>query len=603
MDIVTIIIIVVIIVILCLLFAFYGVVICEGFKSIKSQEGSSLHSHSNKNPSSNQLISLNFPQSGKHLGTLEWFYNFYIVSQDSDPTSQATWLLQRNSSPIIQLLYPNLSPTQKIVPFINTIVAVRLLGGWAKNKKPLPQYDIVSMDGNNNLVYRWNLLKERLDPIVTNNYIPFIMLENVPYCFVSGPPYTLTSYGQGLPPKNPVLYGQFIKAMCQQLLTLYGQQVNNWRFQVWHEENGKSDYLGTMEQYLQMYDYSAEAIKSVFSNAKIGLGHFIDPIGTIIWPASKAVQHCINGKNYATGKIGSPCDFLGVSMYGIYKKPYYYQGRSPDFLITEQVVPFFQSLKALSPTLRSIPVEIMEFGPYINEQGAQSIDPGVWGAAYTHQCYINALNGNINKIYQWASEETIGKNTKPGIQLLHGVGWLLSFFDLFLNGQTQTISAHGSVSGTVIKALSSEINNNLYLAVSSFNPNRNKGSTEKVSLIISPLVLQVSNINTTDIIEWNLNASTSIYDIIYGDLKQNNHLRPYPNNLINTVRNMATSQGVSWVISRASQYYQQQTQSLQSQSFNRPGNNININTHNNTLQFNFNLETPSIKIIQLTTKS
>src|SRR5207249_11481516 len=60
-----------------------------------------------------------------------------------------------------------------------------------------------------------------------------------------------------------------------------------------------------------LYDYAADAVKRALPTAKIGGANVA---GTSSAGAIKFlndfIQHCISGKNYATGKTGSPLDLV-----------------------------------------------------------------------------------------------------------------------------------------------------------------------------------------------------------------------------------------------------------------------------------------------------
>ena len=70
-------------------------------------------------------------------------------------------------------------------------------------------------------------------------------------------------------------------------------------------------WKGTPEEYNKLYDYTVDAVRRALPNAKVG-----GPATT--GPARKAagdylrqfLEHCANGKNFVTGKTGTPLDFI-----------------------------------------------------------------------------------------------------------------------------------------------------------------------------------------------------------------------------------------------------------------------------------------------------
>ena len=106
------------------------------------------------------------------------------------------------------------------IPFADGLSVVRLLGGWEDKKLPADRRndpnDLVFRDDAGVLHYRWNLLKARLDPFVTNGYIQLtLVMDNVPYCLAKSP--TQGNYGQVAPPGNDQEWYAFIRDMCREM--------------------------------------------------------------------------------------------------------------------------------------------------------------------------------------------------------------------------------------------------------------------------------------------------------------------------------------------------------------------------------------------------
>jgi xylan 1,4-beta-xylosidase len=91
----------------------------------------------------------------------------------------------------------------------------------------------------------------------------------------------------------------------------YGKaQVETWSWELWNEPD-IAYWKGTPEEYDKLYDYTADAVRRALPNAKVG-----GPATT--GPARKAagdylrqfLEHCANGKNFVTGRTGTPLDFI-----------------------------------------------------------------------------------------------------------------------------------------------------------------------------------------------------------------------------------------------------------------------------------------------------
>src|SRR5687767_7455557 len=84
---------------------------------------------------------LNFSSQNNYISSLSSFWNTRVVPERF--LQLGSYFLKRSTSPVVQILYPDIDPEKKIVPFVNFIATVRLLGGWASQGQPLPNEDIV----------------------------------------------------------------------------------------------------------------------------------------------------------------------------------------------------------------------------------------------------------------------------------------------------------------------------------------------------------------------------------------------------------------------------------------------------------------------------
>jgi xylan 1,4-beta-xylosidase len=86
----------------------------------------------------------------------------------------------------------------------------------------------------------------------------------------------------------------------------YGKaEVEGWYWEVWNEPN-IFYWKGKPEEYHKLYDYSVDAVKRALPTARVGgpetagAGKFLEEF----------LDHCLRGKNHATGKAGAPLDFI-----------------------------------------------------------------------------------------------------------------------------------------------------------------------------------------------------------------------------------------------------------------------------------------------------
>lgn len=170
---------------------------------------------------------------------------------------------------------------------------VRMVGGIRKvvngvSHKDL-DFDPCLYDSiNNTYVYRWEPLIERLNKVVNSQTeILQIALDQPPWAFQHG--YTfipegtrdninfrenekMSIYGNSLPPADKQAYHDFIKALMTKLVETYGEeQVSKWRFRVGSEIETPDHWYGTKQDFIEHFENTEKAVRSVLPNAIIGL--------------------------------------------------------------------------------------------------------------------------------------------------------------------------------------------------------------------------------------------------------------------------------------------------------------------------------------------
>jgi xylan 1,4-beta-xylosidase len=93
----------------------------------------------------------------------------------------------------------------------------------------------------------------------------------------------------------------------------YGQaEVQQWYWEVWNEPN-ISYWKGTPQEYYKLYDYAVDGVRRALPTARVGGPEQAGGGGKFL---HDFLQHCIDGPNEATGKTGSPIDFISFHAKG-----------------------------------------------------------------------------------------------------------------------------------------------------------------------------------------------------------------------------------------------------------------------------------------------
>jgi xylan 1,4-beta-xylosidase len=171
---------------------------------------------------------------------------------------------------------------------------------------------------NGTPVYTWTTLDQIYDSVKALGMTVIVEISGMPTALASG---TRTAFWyNGLtmnitPPKDYTKWRDLVKALVLHMEQRYGVDEirNNWAFEVWNEPNLRNTFFtGTIDDYLKMYDYAAEGVRLADSLCKVG-GPATSG-GDPGW-IDQFSSHVVSGTNYATGKVGSKCDFVSYHRY------------------------------------------------------------------------------------------------------------------------------------------------------------------------------------------------------------------------------------------------------------------------------------------------
>ena len=185
-----------------------------------------------------------------------------------------------------------------------------------------------SEDASGKAVYDWTIVDRIIDTYLERKMKPLVEIGFMPQALSSKPepykhnwkpgdPYGDIYTGWAYPPKDYAKWGELVYQWVKHSVEKYGRrEVESWWWEVWNEPD-ITYWRGTPEEYHKLYDYAADAVKRALPTARIGGPHSTGP-GS---PRAAAflrnfLEHVIRGKNYATGKTGSPLDYIGFHAKG-----------------------------------------------------------------------------------------------------------------------------------------------------------------------------------------------------------------------------------------------------------------------------------------------
>ena len=186
---------------------------------------------------------------------------------------------------------------------------------------------VYSEDAEGRPRYDWTILDRIFDAYKERGVRPMVQIGFMPEAMSTHPePYrhdwtpggkASISTGWAYPPKDYAKWAELVYQWVRHDIDRYGKaEVETWYWEVWNEPNILY-WRGTPEEYRKTYDYAADAVKRALPTARVGGPHVA---GTKSPEATKFLrdflEHCLWGKNHATGETGSPLDFVAFHAKG-----------------------------------------------------------------------------------------------------------------------------------------------------------------------------------------------------------------------------------------------------------------------------------------------
>ncbi len=130
---------------------------------------------------------------------------------------------------------------------------------------------IYNEDDEGSPVYNFQNLDKIYDFFLSCGCRPFVELSFMPEKLASGPETCFKYKGNTTPPADEEKWRELIRAFAAHLLDRYGvNEVLSWYFEVWNEPNLDYFWRGGLEGYLRLYQVTAEALKSVHPQLRVG---------------------------------------------------------------------------------------------------------------------------------------------------------------------------------------------------------------------------------------------------------------------------------------------------------------------------------------------
>jgi xylan 1,4-beta-xylosidase len=289
--------------------------------------------------------------------------------------------------------------------------------------------NIYTEDASGKPVYDWTIVDRIFDTYVERGMKPLaqigfmpqaLSVKQEPYLhhWKPGDKYSDIFTGWAHPPKDYDKWSELVYQWAHHCEERYGKaEVDTWLWEVWNEPNG-GYWQGTPEEYQKLYDYATAGLRRALPNARVGGPHSTGPgSAQAAGFLRKFLDHAVRGKNYATGQVGSPLDYIGFHAKG-----------SPRFVEDSVVMGIEKQLTDLAkgfeiiasyPELKGKPVIIGESDP----EGCAACSSRV----YPQNAY---RNGVMYSSYTAAvMPRHLDLAAKYGVNLMGAVTWAFEFED------------------------------------------------------------------------------------------------------------------------------------------------------------------------------
>lgn len=230
--------------------------------------------------------------------------------------------------------------------------------------------NIYTEDAQGRPVYDWTIVDRIFDTYRARGVRPYVEIGFMPEALSTHPePYqhewragrsgqTLTT-GWAYPPDDYAKWAELVHQWVLHCVARYGRaEVETWYWEVWNEPNLDIYWRGTPEEFYRLHDLAIDAVRRALPTARVGGPDVAGPGGAFM---DGFLRHVTEGKNYATGAIGTPTDFLSFHAKG---QPSFVDGHV-RLGIAAQLRGIDEGFAKIGgvPALRSKPIVIGESDP------------------------------------------------------------------------------------------------------------------------------------------------------------------------------------------------------------------------------------------------
>ncbi|WP_165253604.1 GH39 family glycosyl hydrolase [Paludisphaera soli] len=277
-------------------------------------------------------------------------------------------------------------------------------------------------DADGRPIYDWTIVDRIFDAYLERGVKPYVQIGFMPkemsvkpepyqHRWTPRAKYDEIYTGWAYPPKDYEKWGELVYQWAKHCVDKYGRaEVESWYWEAWNEPN-IGYWRGTPEEFYKLNDHAVAAVRRALPTARVGGPEAAGGGGR--W-THDFLEHCLRGTNAATGKVGTPLDFVSFHAKGAPSvvDGHVRMGISAHLKTMDQAF----RLVASFPELRKTPIIIGESDPE--------------GCAACQGPQFGYRNGTMYSSYTAASfPRKLELAERAGVNLEGALTWAFEFED------------------------------------------------------------------------------------------------------------------------------------------------------------------------------
>jgi xylan 1,4-beta-xylosidase len=264
--------------------------------------------------------------------------------------------------------------------------------------------------------YNWMYIDEVYDFLLSAGLKPFVELSFMPTGLAQGATTVFYYKANITPPRNYKEWGALVEAFARHLLERYGiAEVSTWYFEVWNEPNLGDFWPAGFDEYMRLYETSAESIKKAAPGLRVG-GPALSS------NAEKDASAFLNNFLAACRTKKLPLDFVSVHPY----QTHIYQNPDETWVVQREAGGTFRDMNALHTALEKTGFPALEI--HLSEWNSSPLsdDPAhdtAFMAVFILQNYIQC-RGLCHSLAYWSLSDRLEEGGLPAQEFSGGFGLL-----------------------------------------------------------------------------------------------------------------------------------------------------------------------------------